>query len=101
SGRLMIGVSVGRVGSVGAAARRTGGGEFHFYVNPLVGDDDNPGTFALPFATFAAVPLANNKRIGLVRGQIYREQINFGAFSGITVAPYGLGDDPKLFGSNA
>lgn len=85
------------VGLTGVAALSKGGG-YDLYVNSLIGDDGNPGTFSQPKATIAAA-LASNKRIGLVRNGLWREQIDLSTYSGVTIGAYGIGDNPRVFGS--
>jgi hypothetical protein len=92
-------VGVGRPGNVGKHAPFKGGGFFDGYVDPDLGSDSNPGTEALPFATYAAAKSAGRTRIGLARGRVYREQIDMTGAPGLYVGAYGVGAPPLILGS--
>ena len=92
---LTLGLNLGEV----THTRLKGGGFFDGYVNPAIGSDSNPGTEALPYATYAAAKAAGRTRIGLARGQVYREQIDMTGAPGLYVGAYGVGAPPLILGS--
>lgn len=84
-------------GQTSLAGRAPGTG-FDMHVHPVIGNDAWPGTFNQPKKTFAAAK-GNNRRVGLVRSQIFREQINTDGLIGCVVGAYGVGDAPQVLGS--
>src|SRR5690606_7665711 len=72
-------------------------GGFDVHVDSVNGSDDNDGaTPATALATLGALELVEGMRIGLARGSYWREQIDGGAVSGVTVGAYGVGKMPVL-----
>jgi len=78
--------------------------EADYYVDSVNGDDLNDGTGPnVAFATISKLkeqPLADGVTIGLAAGSYWREEINLWDKSNCTVIGYGVGNRPKVDGSD-
>jgi hypothetical protein len=71
---------------------------FNLYVDPVDGNDANPGTMALPKKTLGSVTWSQGTRVGLKRGTETREHVTMTG-SNCVLGAYGTGAAPRILGS--
>lgn len=94
----MAGLSLG----LGLGFTRSGGVSYDFYVDSVNGSDANDGTSlvnafeTLDAAETATLAEGSNTTLALAKGSDWRESLNFGTTTGITVGVLGTGDVPVI-----
>lgn len=87
---------LGMHGGLGLTRTKGGGDRIHLYVDSVAGNDANPGTEALPLATWSAASalLQDGQTIGFKRGSHFYEYLNLLGFSNVRAIAYGDLSDP-------